>query len=249
MQDPASRLDLARVTLIRKAGSQGIRTVSLRPKGKELLGALSRDLGWMTNLLHTGPSKEMEKALCFLETIYGQVGGKELENPVTRRIATTTALEFAREGWSEQDMLNRFKYDLELLAPKVMVLCAGTNDIAQNDGKFVSNEEILANIKTMVERAAAVGTKTILCSLLPADKYYWSNAIENPSQEIKKVNELIKAYAAENNIPYVDYWTPLHSETDGMPAKYSADGVHPNKHVFEQMSKYTVGILKSRYER
>ena len=72
MQDPASRLDLARVTLIRKAGSQGIRTVSLRPKGKELLGAISRDLGWMTNLLHTGPSKEMEKALCFLEQSTGR---------------------------------------------------------------------------------------------------------------------------------------------------------------------------------
>ncbi len=138
-------------------------------------------------------------------------------------------------GNTTEDMLNRFKYDLELLAPKVMVLCAGTNDIAQNDDKFVSNEEILANIKTMVERAAAVGTKTILCSLLPADKYYWSNAIENPSQEIKKVNELIKAYAAENNIPYVDYWTPLHSETDGMPAKYSADGVHPNKVCYKVM--------------
>lgn len=44
MQDPASRLDLARITLIRKAGSQGIRTVATRPKGKEMLGALSRDL-------------------------------------------------------------------------------------------------------------------------------------------------------------------------------------------------------------
>ena len=110
MQDPASRLDLARITLIRKAGSQGIRTVSVRPKGKELLGALSRDLNWMTNLLHSGPSQNMEQALCFLETIYGKVGEKELENPVTRRIATTTALEFAREGWSESDMLNRFNY-------------------------------------------------------------------------------------------------------------------------------------------
>lgn len=110
MQDPASRLDLARITLIRKAGSQGIRTVATRPKGKEMLGALSRDLNWMTNLLHSGPSQNMEQALCFLETIYGKVGEKELENPVTRRIATTTALEFAREGWSEGDMLNRFNY-------------------------------------------------------------------------------------------------------------------------------------------
>lgn len=135
-------------------------------------------------------------------------------------------------GNTTADMLSRFNYDLEQLAPKVMVFCGGTNDIAQNDGVYVSNEEILENIKTMVTRAEAVGTTVILCSLLPANKYYWSNAIENPSQEIIKVNEMIKAYAAEKNIPYVDYWTPLHDEADGMPEKYSSDGVHPNKDCY-----------------
>lgn len=135
-------------------------------------------------------------------------------------------------GNTTADMLARFNYDLEQLAPKVMVFCGGTNDIAQNDGVFVSNEEILQNINTMVTRAEAVGTSVILCSLLPANKYYWSSAIENPSQEIKKVNELIKAYAAEKGIPYVDYWTPLHDETDGLPEKYTSDGVHPNKDCY-----------------
>lgn len=135
-------------------------------------------------------------------------------------------------GNTTADMLARFNYDLEQLAPKVMVFCGGTNDIAQNDGVFVSNEEILENIKTMVTRAEAVGTSVILCSLLPANKYYWSSAIENPSQEIKKVNEMIKAYAAEKGIPFVDYWTPLHDEADGMPEKYSSDGVHPNKDCY-----------------
>ena len=132
-------------------------------------------------------------------------------------------------GNTTADMLKRFKYDLELLAPKVMVFCGGTNDIAQNDGVFVSNEEILSNIKSMVEKAEAVGTKVILCSLLPANKYYWTSVIADPSQEIIKVNAMIKAYAQEKNIPYVDYWTPLHDEANGLPAKYTSDGVHPNK--------------------
>ena len=138
-------------------------------------------------------------------------------------------------GNTTADMLARYNYDLEQLAPKVMVFCGGTNDIAQNDGVFVSNQEILNNIKTMVERAEAVGTTVILCSLLPANKYYWSNAIENPSQEIKAVNELLKAYAAEKGLTFVDYWTPLHDEADGMPEKYSSDGVHPNKDCYVVM--------------
>ncbi|MBR5890151.1 MAG: hypothetical protein IKY92_08940 [Akkermansia sp.] len=110
LQEPECRLDLERITLIRKAGSQSLRTVATRPKGKELLAALSRDLNWMTNLLHSGPTKQMEQVLCYLETLYGMIGEQEMSNPVTRRIATTTALEFAREGWGEQEMVNRFKY-------------------------------------------------------------------------------------------------------------------------------------------
>ena len=44
MEDPANRLDLARVMLIRKTGSQGIRGVTTRPKGKALMAALTSDL-------------------------------------------------------------------------------------------------------------------------------------------------------------------------------------------------------------
>ncbi len=146
-------------------------------------------------------------------------------------------------GNTTADMLARFNYDLEQLAPKVMVFCGGTNDIAQNDGVFVSNEEILENIKTMVTRAEAVGTTVILCSLLPANAYYWSTAIENPSQEIIKVNELIKAYANEKGITYVDYWTPLHDETNGLPEKYTSDGVHPNKECYTIMQNILKPIV------
>ena len=110
MEVPANRLDLARIMLIRKAGSQGIRSVTTRPKGKAMMAALTSDLNWMTNLLYSGPTKNMEKALMYLETIYSKVGEEELKVPATRRIATTTAMEFAREGWNEQDMLKRFTY-------------------------------------------------------------------------------------------------------------------------------------------
>lgn len=110
MQDPANRLDLARITLIRKAGSQSIRTITTLPKGKELLEHLTSDLNWMTNLLHSGPIKSVETVLTYLESIYRQVGPKEMAVPATRRIATTTALEFAREGWNETEMLGRFNY-------------------------------------------------------------------------------------------------------------------------------------------
>ena len=110
LQEPANRLDLARITLIRKAGSQALRSVASRPKGKELLADLGGDLNWMSNLLYSGPTKNIDKGMEYLETLYGKAGAEEMEVPVTRRIATTAALEFAREGWSEKDLVSRFEY-------------------------------------------------------------------------------------------------------------------------------------------
>ena len=110
MADPAARLDLERITLIRLAGSQAIRGVTTRPKGKEMMGELTRDLNWMSNLLHSGPVKNLGQALTYLETMYGMVGKDEMAIPAVRRIATTVALEFAREGWKKEEMLGRFKY-------------------------------------------------------------------------------------------------------------------------------------------
>ena len=110
LQDPQKRLDLARVTLIRKAGSQGIRSVAACPKGKEMLADLGGDLNWLTDTLYSGPTKNFDKALLYLETLYSKAGAEEMAVPVTRRIATTAALEFAREGWSETDLVSRFEY-------------------------------------------------------------------------------------------------------------------------------------------
>lgn len=110
MHDPAGRLDLARLTLIKRTGSQELRTVTTHPKGKELLAALTSDLNWLTNFLYSGPTKNIDTALNFLATIYEAEGEENMKVAATRRIATTAAQEFAREGWSESDLMKRFKY-------------------------------------------------------------------------------------------------------------------------------------------
>lgn len=110
MSKPANRLDLARLTLIRKCGSDAVDAVAAMPKGKEFLAALTRDLNWMTNLLYTGPTQQMGKALENMALIYAKVPEGELNHPVVRRIATTASQEFARERWNSEDLLPRFDY-------------------------------------------------------------------------------------------------------------------------------------------
>ena len=109
LESPETQLDLACLTLIRKVGYEGLDKVTQRKLGAQMLSLLSSDLDWMQGLLYSGPTDKLGKALQYLAAIYER-NVEQMNSPHTRRIATTTALEFAREGWSEQDMLARFEY-------------------------------------------------------------------------------------------------------------------------------------------
>lgn len=109
LESQETQLDLACLTLIRKVGYEGLAKVTERKLGAQMLASLSSDLDWMQGLLYSGPTEKLGKALLYLTTIYEKYI-EEMNSPHTRRIATATALEFAREGWSEQDMLARFEY-------------------------------------------------------------------------------------------------------------------------------------------
>ena len=109
LQDPANRLDLARLTLINKAGTAKVSEIAKSSLGGRLLETMGGDLGWMYGLLYSGPAVNMDKTLDYMNAIFMR-NSEELNNPLARRVATTTALEFAREGWNESDMLERFSY-------------------------------------------------------------------------------------------------------------------------------------------
>lgn len=109
LEDPKTQLNLARLTLIRKAGYEALAQVAEMKMGTAMLVSLTSDLDWMNGLLFSGPTDNLGKALRYLAVIYSKYV-EQMKSPHTRRIATTTALEFAREGWSEEDMLARFEY-------------------------------------------------------------------------------------------------------------------------------------------
>lgn len=108
MDDPAVRLDLARVTILTKLGQDGLARVKAKPMGATVLSRIFAEEEWADGLLYSGPSDKMEKTLTNLATIYTKVDN--LTDPTLRRIATTTASEFAREGWPEADMTERALY-------------------------------------------------------------------------------------------------------------------------------------------
>lgn len=145
-------------------------------------------------------------------------------------------------GQVSSQMLVRFQEDVINLHPKVVVICCGTNDIAQNNGP-ITLEHILHNIKSMCQLARANKIKPVVCSTLPAKGFKWRPDMR-PANDILKLNEMIKAYAKENKIPYVDYHSALKDEENGLPKKYSKDGVHPNAQGYAVMESVILPILK-----
>ena len=143
---------------------------------------------------------------------------------------------FVGRGISGQvtaQMLSRFQADVVALNPKMVIIMAGTNDIAMNNG-YIAHEQILQNIQSMCELAKYNKIKPVLCSVLPAAAFKWRPNL-TPAEDIKHLNEMIEAYAKANKIKYIDYYSALVDEHGGLPKKYAADGVHPNLEAYQIM--------------
>ncbi|MBD5225589.1 MAG: acylneuraminate cytidylyltransferase [Bacteroidales bacterium] len=145
---------------------------------------------------------------------------------------------FAGRGISGQttyQFLSRFRDDVINLHPKLLVLNAATNDIAENTHPY-SEDRTFGNIVSMVELAKANGIKVILTSTLPAAGFGWNPSIKDAPEKINSLNARIKAYAAKNKIPYVDYHSSLlGADGRSLDSKYSNDGVHPTAAGYEVM--------------
>lgn len=138
-------------------------------------------------------------------------------------------------GQVSSQMLVRFRRDVIDLKPRAVVILSGTNDIAQNNG-FITLENTLGNIISMVELAKANNIKVILCSVLPAFEFGWRKELK-PADDVVALNRMIKKYADANKIPYLDYHTAMKDERNGLPEKYAKDGIHPTPEGYDLMEK------------
>ncbi len=140
-------------------------------------------------------------------------------------------------GQTTPQMLVRFRPDVIALKPRVVVLLAGTNDIAGNTGPMTP-QMTQDNLASMVELARANGLRVVLASVLPAYDFAWRPRLE-PAKKIAALNTWIKDYASRNRIVYLDYYTPMVDERGGLKAALTADGVHPNEAGYAVMAPLT----------
>ncbi|MBC8376722.1 MAG: SGNH/GDSL hydrolase family protein [FCB group bacterium] len=150
-------------------------------------------------------------------------------------------------GQTTPQMLLRFRQDVIDLEPDVVVILGGTNDIAGNTGPMTL-DEIQGYIVSMCELALANDISIILSSVLPAYEYPWKKEIQ-PAEQIVELNKMLQAYARANGITYLDYFTPMADNKNGLKEKYTYDGVHPNKAGYMKMSKLLKQALKELNKR
>ena len=149
-------------------------------------------------------------------------------------------------GQTSYQFLLRFREDVINLHPRVVVINYGTNDIAENTGRY-DEDLTFGNVCSMVELARYHKIKVILTSCLPAGGFGWRREITDGMQKIRSLNERVRAYAKANKIPYVDYFSAMvNEEGTAMKAEYAKDnpGVHPNAQGYAVMESLLLPVIE-----
>ncbi len=128
-------------------------------------------------------------------------------------------------GQTTPQMLVRFKQDVVDLKPAVVVILAGTNDIAGNTGP-TTIDIIFEHLVSMAEIAKANSIQVVLSSILPVYDYPWKPGL-NPAEKIMALNEKLKIWCSQNNAIYLDYFSSMADERNGLKSSLTNDGVHP----------------------
>ncbi len=129
-------------------------------------------------------------------------------------------------GQTTPQMLLRFRQDVIALQPGIVVILAGTNDIAGNTGPSTL-EMIEDNLASMAELAKANGIRVVLSSVLPVYDYPWKPGLK-PANKIIDLNTWIKQYCDNKGFIYLDYFSSFADENNGMKSTLTTDGVHAN---------------------
>jgi lysophospholipase L1-like esterase len=148
-------------------------------------------------------------------------------------------------GQTTAQMLVRMYPDVISLKPSAVVILAGTNDIAGNNGPQ-SIEMIEHNLMAMTELARANNIKVILCALTPiSDKTVSGRkqSVSRPPSDILKLNAWLKLYAAKIQVPYVDYYSAVVDERGEFRAGLTDDGLHPNARGYQLMKASVAKVL------
>jgi len=149
-------------------------------------------------------------------------------------------------GQTTPQMLIRFRPDVINLKPKVVVILAGTNDIAGNTGPE-SLADIEANLTSMVQLAQANNIRVVLSSVMPVCDYIKPQTGRRPPEQIIALNQWIQEFSIKNNLIYLDYYSGMLDDHKMLKQELTYDGLHPNEAGYDVMSRLAAAALSKAF--
>ena len=139
-------------------------------------------------------------------------------------------------GQTTPQMLVRFRQDVIDLAPKVLVVLAGTNDLAGNTGPMTL-QQIEENYATMAELAGLHHITIVFSSVMPVNDYVHPEMTTGrPPAQILALNAWLKSYCQANRLIYLDYFAAMVDPAGKLQRPLSYDGLHPNEAGYRVMT-------------
>ncbi|QNI34938.1 SGNH/GDSL hydrolase family protein [Alloacidobacterium dinghuense] len=141
-------------------------------------------------------------------------------------------------GQTTPQMLIRFRQDVIDLSPKIVVILAGTNDIAGNTGPMTV-EQIEANYASLAELARQHSIRVIFSSVTPIHNYVAQRQtmfLQRSPEKILELNQWLRKYCEQNKLIYLDYYSAMVDSHGMMKADLADDGLHPNDAGYRVMA-------------
>ena len=137
-------------------------------------------------------------------------------------------------GQTTPQMLVRFRQDVIALKPKVVVILAGTNDLASVTGP--ATEGVMAeNFMSMTELAKFNGIRVVLASVTPVCDCFKRSEEHTSELKIVGLNGWIKDYAARSGSVYLDYYAAI-ADGRNLKKELTSDGLLPNDAGYSVMA-------------
>jgi lysophospholipase L1-like esterase len=141
-------------------------------------------------------------------------------------------------GQTTPQMLVRFRQDVIDLHPMVVVILAGTNDIAGNTGPM-RLEDIQADYASMADLVRANHIAIVFSSVLPVHNYTPKSQelfAERSPEKILALNRWLRDYCSANGLVYLDYFTAMVDDKGLLKRDLADDGLHPSVAGFKIMA-------------
>ena len=157
-------------------------------------------------------------------------------------------------GQTTPQMLIRFRRDVIELKPRVVVILAGTNDLAGNTGP-TTLEAIEDNLKSMAELATAHRIRVVMASVMPVSDYEIRDGkqlvqtVRRPPDKILALNKWMQEFARANHHTYLDYFSAMVDDKGFLKDELSNDGLHPNVQGYVVMAPLAEAAIRTSLRR